>query len=287
MARQISWNCGPANSRFARVLYYFGVGVGLGVMLYGIVDYAPDVITSFLETGRIDTATLSLLVALGIFAVLILVLRRVAGTHPWKERSGMDREWRNLNYRPWGFVTAILFTAVFLLTGGLWLDFASLFFACGLTALGLFAIARMIATAGTIDPDELTFSTGDDEKYDLTYLREAECLSLGNRSAVLLLFARQYNDRKSAQDVYVLPDEVADRAMPVFESSIEADIGEPKEHGALRRVNVSVVGAGFGLVGLAIVFIAVTGSRLRLLLQVLYGSVFFLAILTKALIRSL
>ena len=291
MATPISWEVRPSNTRWLRVLGYAITGLFGGLLLATAFLFVPDLIGGLVRGSGLARWQL------GAFAVIVLLLgpmlwggmRNARVAH---ERFSLAREWHGVHLSRWSLlatlsVFGLLVSIEYFLRGVVSANVFSFTFGILAITILLTLLASSLTSVGEIDPESMTFMENEQDEYDLAYLREVERVAVGPYSLVLLLFARAYDDRKAAQDLYVLPTTVTDRAMSIFESGITADIGSPKEPGRFRRVNLFVL---FVAVVVAVVPFPLffwLGMPLYMYLQYLYLSGGIVFVFTTFVIRTL
>ena len=277
----LSWNSGPTESRFVRVLVYIALGLPGGVTLALLVLVGPGLVVALAD--GVEPWVFWFLV---VFAVVMAprLWASVRARRARKERSRLAREWATVGVWRWGVVAAFLL-------GGLLFGVEAAFevglvrharaFVYGALFAGaiLALLAFFLGSFGEIDPADLTLSYGDREGIDLRYLVDARRLTVGRYTVLWLRFGPDANHGR-AQDLYAVPTEVADRAWPIFEKGLatEPPEGAGEKSTLLRRINVFVAFAFVGASAGALALLAWLGAPAWELLQWLWitaGLAFF------------
>lgn len=274
MARaRLSWDRGPAESRLVRVLSYVAWGLLGGLLVSGAVLFrrwlasvAADVVTG--DVGPVALA----------FAVFVLVLlvpmlwvgyvhnRRV------EPRSRAMAEWQAFRPWPWGAVVAVV-VAILVLLGEVafepWFVAQPRTFAFAVLLVGAVVdvLAHLLGPVGELDPSTMTLSYKNRDDADLRYLADAKRLRVGGYTFLWLSFVPGAPDRFSVQGLYVLPTEVVERAWPVFEAGIDADVEQGEKSTVAYRVNVLVTAVAVGLPVAGVAWLAWVGASLGMVLQ--------------------
>lgn len=285
MARaRLTWDRGPAKSRLVRTLSYVAWGLFGGLLLSGVVLFrrwlasiATDVVT-----GDVGPVALAFAVFVLVFLVPMLWVGHVHNRRI-EPRSRAMAEWQTFRPWRWGTVAAVV-VAVLILLGEVafepWFSAQprTFSFAVLLAAVAVDVLAHLLGPVGELDPGTMTLSYKNRDDADLRYLDDAKRLRVGGYTFLWLSFVPGAPDRFSVQGLYVLPTEVVERAWPVFEAGIAADVERGEKSTVAYRVNVLVTAVAVALPIAGVAWLVWVGASLGMVLQWVFsiGLVVFL-----------
>jgi hypothetical protein len=261
----LSWDCGPANSRFVRLLAYPAIGLSGGLVVGFLVLFGPPFLLQF--AGESSLWLLAVAVV-GIFVLAPRLWAVIRTRRVRRERSRLVSEWYDVT-RSMSSVVAVLLIGGVLVGAGLVFDWShetylAVGFAAILVGQALALLAGFLGSIGAIDAENLTLSYAGRDDVDLRRLRDVKRLSFGRYTVLWLLVSHSVEGERDGegitgkssreekpsrtggpgQDLYAMPTDLVERAWPVFERGMAAGRAETgtgaEGSNVLRRVNLAV-----------------------------------------------
>lgn len=299
VSEDLSWDCGPANSRFVRLLFYPSIGIAGGLMLGFVGLFGVPFLSQF-SSGLTPWLLLGLVIVAVYFGPILWASVRTSRVQ--RQRFRLAREWYDVALSVPSFL-AVLLVGGLLVGAGIRFDWSfetylAVSFASILVGQALGVLAGFFGSAGEVDAENLTLSYAEHDDVDLRRLRDAKRLTLGRHTVLWLLVShsegRSGTERASrtggsGQDLYALPTEVVERAWPIFEQEMApeatARASEDEKGVLLRRINVFVglvlAAGGVGVLAFSAWFGAPEWQLLQWLWILSAGGYFFLRFLAR------